>query len=67
MDTKLLFEKESYAIRGAYFEVNKSKDYGFLEAFYQGFLVIAFEIKDIPYVSQPKFSLSYGRRQLSLY
>ena len=36
MDTKLLFENESYAIRGAYFEVNKSKDHGFFEAVYQG-------------------------------
>jgi len=36
VDTKLLFENESYAIRGAYFEVNKSKDHGFFEAVYQG-------------------------------
>jgi len=67
VDTKLLFENESYAIRGAYFEVNKSKDHGFFEAVYQGGVEIEFEIRDVPYVSQPKFNLSYRGRLLSSY
>ena len=51
----LLFEKESYAILGACFEVYKDKGCGFLEAVYQECLEIEFAIQSIPYIPQKIF------------
>ena len=55
----LLFEKESYAIRGACFEVHNDKGCGFLEDVYQECLEIEFEYQKIPYVAQPNLELGY--------
>jgi GxxExxY protein len=49
-DTKLLLEKETYAIRGACFEVYKDKGSGFVEAVYQECLEMEFSVQGIPSV-----------------
>ena len=38
MDTKLIYEDETYAIRGAIFEVYKTLGDGYLEDVYQGYV-----------------------------
>ncbi|NWK55956.1 GxxExxY protein [Verrucomicrobiaceae bacterium N1E253] len=60
----LLFEKESYAIRGACFEVYRDKGCGFLEDVYQECLEIEFEHQNIPYVAQPTLELGYRGKTL---
>lgn len=55
----LLFEQESFGIRGACFEVYRDKGCGFLEDVYQECLEIEFEHQKIPYVAQPTLELSY--------
>ena len=61
---KLLFEAETYAIRGACFEVYKEKGSGFVEAVYQECLAIEFELQGIPFVPQPRQQLDYKGRPL---
>ena len=61
---RLIFEEESYAIRGACFEVYKIKGHGFLESVYQECLEIELETRDIPFVAQPKLALEYKARKL---
>ena len=57
--TKLIFEEESYKIRGAVFEVYGEMGCGFLEAVYQECLEREFEKQGIPFVAQQELSLSY--------
>jgi len=64
--SKLLFKEESYAIRGAVFEVYKEIGSGFLEAVYQECLSKEFEYRHIPYVSQPKIQFAYKGVNLDL-
>jgi GxxExxY protein len=63
--SELLFEEETYRIRGACFEVYKEKGCGFLEGVYQECLEIEFELQEIPFVSQPGLELEYKGRRLS--
>lgn len=60
----LLFKDESYAIRGACFEVYKDKGSGFLEDVYQECLEIEFDLQAIPFVAQPPLGLSYKGKPL---
>jgi GxxExxY protein len=60
----LLYEKESYEILGACFEVYKDKGCGFLEAVYQECLEIELELRGIPLKSQPDLNLAYKGRAL---
>ncbi len=55
----LLLQDESYAIRGACFEVYKDKGSGFLEDVYQECLEIELTLQNIPFVAQPPLSLNY--------
>ena len=59
-----LFEKESYAIRGALFEVYKDKGSGFLEDVYQECLEIELSDQNIPFQSQVPLSLTYKNKTL---
>ena len=61
---ELLFADETYAIRGACFEVYKEKGCGFLEAVYQECLEIELELCSVPFVSQAKLELEYKGRKL---
>ncbi|MGC1273311.1 MAG: GxxExxY protein [Planctomycetaceae bacterium] len=60
----LLFEKETYAILGACFEVYREQGCGFLEAVYQECLEIEFRERGIPFVPQPTLELDYKGRKL---
>ena len=64
VDSKLLFEEESYAIRGAVFEVYREMGCGFLEAVYQECLEKEFVLRGIPFVSQQELKISYKSETL---
>lgn len=55
----LLFPEESYAIRGAIFEVHKQKGVGFLEKVYQECLEIEFRKQNIPFEREKRISIDY--------
>lgn len=61
---EFLFRDESYAIRGAIFEVYREMGCGFLEAVYQECLAREFEIRGVPVVCQPELKLFYKNEQL---
>ena len=56
---EFLYTEESYAIRGACFEVYKEKGNGFLEAVYQECLEKEFLLQGIPYDAQSPLQLNY--------
>lgn len=58
-NTEFLYEQESYAIRGACFEVYKEMGPGFLEAVYQECLAKEFTRQNIPFIAQHQLSLQY--------
>jgi len=55
----LLFEDETYAIRGAVFDVYKEMGCGFLEAVYQECLEKELNKQGIPFVAQQELQLIY--------
>ncbi|ABL00070.1 GxxExxY protein [Pelobacter propionicus] len=59
VDTTLLYEKETYAIRGVVFEVYREMGCGFLEAVYQECLEKEFNRCGIPCAAQQELKLSY--------
>ena len=61
---ELLYEKESYAILGACFEVYKEKGNGFVEPVYQECLEMELESQQIPFSAQAVLRLSYKGREL---
>jgi GxxExxY protein len=61
----LIYEKESYAIRGAVYEVYRQIGAGFLEAVYQECLGKELEARGIPFVSQPQLDLYYKGEKLN--
>lgn len=63
--TQLLHEHESYAIRGACFEVYKEMGPGFLEAVYQECLGKEFTRRNIPFSAQQELSLQYKGERLT--
>jgi GxxExxY protein len=56
---RLIYEEETFAIRGAVFAVYKEMGCGFLEAVYQECLEKEFKLRSIPYVAQPELMLTY--------
>jgi len=54
-----LYKSESYAIRGAIFEVYNELGTGFLEGVYQECLTRELKSKNIAFVSQPKLEITY--------
>ena len=63
--TKLLFEDESYAIRGAVFEVYREIGCGFLEAVYQECLETELAERNIPFEAQKELPLTYKGKPLT--
>ena len=61
----IIFEKESYKIIGACFEVYNQKGFGFTEPIYQECLEIEFAIRQVPFTAQPKIQLRYKDRTLA--
>ena len=64
---ELIFKEEVYQIIGAAIEVHKILGAGFLEAVYQEALEIEFDLRGIPYHSQPQMPLEFKGRQLKTY
>ena len=62
--SKLIYEQESFQIRGACFEVYHEKGAGFLESVYQECLELEMRQEDIPFVSQPKLEFDYKGQKL---
>jgi GxxExxY protein len=57
--TGLLYEKETFLIRGACFEVYREKGCGFLESVYQECMEIELRLKGVPYVAKKPLPLEY--------
>jgi GxxExxY protein len=55
----LLYERESYDIRGAIFEVYREKGCGFLEPVYQECLEKELQLRGVPFASQCELRLAY--------
>ena len=58
-DKDLIYEEESYAIRGAIYEVYKTLGIGFLEAVYQEALELELATRGIPFEAQPEITIVY--------
>ncbi len=61
---KLIYEKESYQINGACFEVYKNMGSGFLEAVYQECLELEMKQQNIPFIPQQELELKYKNEML---
>ena len=57
--SNMIYEDETFAIRGAVFEVYKEMGCGFLEAVYQECLERELKVRNIPFVAQPTLKLEY--------
>ena len=64
MNEKLIYEEESYAIKGACMEVYKTLGNGFLESVYQECTEIEFAKRGILFVAQQPLQLTYQERVL---
>ena len=62
---QLLFEQETFQVRGAVFEVSSQLGVGFLEAVYQEALSLEFRARDIPFVASPALGITYKGELLS--
>ncbi|MCB2212426.1 GxxExxY protein [bacterium] len=58
-DEKLLYQDESFLIRGAIIEVYKHLGAGFLESVYQEGLERELALQGIPFESQPQLQIQY--------
>ena len=61
---KLIYEKESYQIVGAMFEVYKEKGCGFLEPVYQECVELELADQEIPFAAQVELNLKYKHHSL---
>ena len=61
---ELIYEEETYKIRGAVFEVYREIGCGFLEAVYQECLELELRSQDIPFISQNTITLAYKGKML---
>ncbi len=59
MSEKLIYDEESYAIKGTCMEVYKTIGNGFLELVYQECLEIEFRKRGIPFIPQKPLKLTY--------
>ncbi|MEZ6130012.1 MAG: GxxExxY protein [Planctomycetaceae bacterium] len=57
----LLFEEESYVLRGAAFEVYKEQGCGFLERVYQECMEIKLSLREVPFVPKRPLALAYKK------
>lgn len=64
-ENDLVFEKESYAIRGAVFEVYRELGCGFLEAVYQECLQKELRLRGVPFSAQQELTLTYKGEPLN--
>ena len=59
IDKDLIYEDETYAIRGAIYEVYKTLGVGFLEGVYQEALELELAARGIPFEAQPEIAIAY--------
>ena len=59
IDKDLIYEEETYAIRGAVYEVYKTLGIGFLEAVYQEALELELATRGIPFEAQSEITIAY--------
>ena len=67
MDEKLIYEEETYAIRGAIFEVYKTLGDGYLEEVYQNALEEELKLRGVPFVAKRQLHITYKGRDCGLY
>ena len=67
MDEKLIYEEETYAIRGAIFEVYRILGDGYLEEVYQNALEEELKLRSIPFVAKKELHIMYKGRDCGLY
>ena len=67
MDEKLIYEEETFAIRGAVFEVYKTLGDGYLEEVYQNALEEELKLRGIPFVAKNELHIMYKGRDCGLY
>jgi len=63
-EKSLLYEEETYSIRGAIFEVYRETGCGFLEAVYQECLERELRTEGIPFIAQQELRLMYKGEEL---
>lgn len=63
--TKIIYEDESFQIRGAIYNVYKELGCGFLESVYQECLEIEFEKQKIPFEPQKKLQIKYSGKVIN--
>ena len=61
----LIYKEETYAIRGAIYEVYKNLGAGFLEAVYQEALEMELSARGIPFRSQAEIEIQYKGKTLN--
>ena len=61
---EMLYAGESYALRGAFYEVYSTLGAGFLESVYQEALELELASRGIPYIAQPQLELLYKNVRL---
>ena len=59
IEKDLIYEDETYAIRGAIYEVYKTLGSGFLEGVYQEALELELAARGIPFEAQPEITIVY--------
>ena len=62
---KLIFEQETFAIRGAVYEVYREMGIGFVEPVYQECLELELARREIPFICQQPLELAYKGQPLS--
>ena len=67
MNEKLIYEEETYALRGAIFEVYKTLGDGYLEEVYQNALEEELKLRGIPFAAKKKLHIMYKGRDCGLY
>lgn len=55
----LIYEQESYRIRGACFEVYREMGAGFLEAVYQECMERELRMSSVPFIAHPRIQMNY--------
>ena len=67
MNAKLIYEEETYALRGAIFEVYKTLGDGYLEEVYQNALEEELKLRGIPLAAKKELHIMYKGRDCGLY
>jgi len=67
MNDNLIYEEETFALRGAIFEVYKTLGCGYLEEVYQNALEEELKLRKIPFAAKKPLHVMYKGRDCGLY